>query len=495
MTVVAGGGGDSTLNRKHSWPVAVFLSGSISMCILVDILQHSAPLPFLPQELEEAGHDSYEIASVIGSYYWSGFLGGCIITSYQIHGLLFGNEDQQSWALLRSHIIKLAICLALGGSTLLVEAEVHYMERYASMHTLHLCCRLFQGFVGAFLFFYAFLLAVSAFEGSQQIFALTSTTIALNVAEVFGPFFGAWIFSVWGMDTTYYVLFSMSFVNIALLGVVYFMMPTDDDLERQKLVKSQAELSRTESDLRRTFEYRWARLMDVFTDKLLWRSLVVIAPAAMVKASFESILPLFADNHGYDEFQVGQLFTLIAAGFIIAATGLGYAWENWGHRAKAILVTISLFLLGATACIMLYAWGQSKSVPGRDLITYLNNAGGDETDASGVPRHHYLFLVCLVFYGILLGVTHTAAALYLSDVIDSMSHVKAKDSANGIWNTGWELGGSLGFVVAGAADTDSWHQEQRVLQWLGLLVILSGAAFVLLYYSGARKRVESPKLQ
>merc|ERR1719316_2261198 len=106
MTVAAGGHDDG-LDRNHSWPVAICLSTAISMCIMVDILQHSAPLPFLPQTLEEAGHDSYEIASVIGSYYWSGFLGGCIITSYQVYELLFGFDTVQTWALLRSHIIKL----------------------------------------------------------------------------------------------------------------------------------------------------------------------------------------------------------------------------------------------------------------------------------------------------------------------------------------------------------------------------------------------------
>ena len=32
----------------------------------------------------------------------------------------------------------------------------------------------------------------------------------------------------------------------------------------------------------------------------------------------------------------------------------------------------------------------------------------------------------------------------------------------GIWNTGWELGGSLGFIAAGFAETDSWRQQQYV---------------------------------
>jgi len=490
MTVAAGGG-DDTLDRRHTWPVAICLSTAISMCIMVDILQHSAPLPFLPQTLEEAGHDSYEIASVIGSYYWSGFLGGCIITSYQVYELLFGTDVMQTWALLRSHIIKLGVCLALGGATLILEAEVHYMERYASMHALHLGCRLFQGFIGAFLFFYAFLLAISAFQDAQQVFALTATTIALNVAEVFGPFFGAWIFSVYGMTSTYYVLFMMSVANNVLLACAYFLMPTDDPEQQALLGKETKEMARTESDLRRSFEDRWRSLMQVLTDVLLWRSLVVIGPAAMIKASFESILPLFADNHGYNEFEVGQLFSLIAIGFIIAAMWLGKAWKNMTSRAKAVWVTFSLFFLGLIACVMLYSWGASHTIPVRDWIEYLNNAG-EENPAT---QHHYLFLVCLVFYGALLGITHEAAALYLAEVVDSMEFAKAKAATNGIWNTGWELGGSLGFVVAGAADTDSWHQEQRVLQWLGLLAIVAGASFVLLYYSSTRKPVQSPKLQ
>merc|ERR1719453_2497678 len=247
-----------------------------------------------------------------------------------------------------------------------------------SVHSLHLGCRLFQGFIGAFLFFYAFLLAQAAFENQQQHFALTMTTVSLNVAEVFGPFFGAWLFANWGLSYCYYVLFSMSLVNNVLLVAVYFMLPTDDP-ERQALLSKQSDvsLSHDESNLsaRSTYEERFDRLQEVLQNRLLWRSLVVIAPAAMVKASFESILPLFGDNHGYDEFEVGQLFTLIALGFIFAAVLLGMPyynlWDNLSDRGRAVLVSMSLFMLGFVACVVLYSWGVSRSIVLRDWIEYL----------------------------------------------------------------------------------------------------------------------------
>ena len=34
---------------------------------------------------------------------------------------------------------------------------------------------------------------------------------------------------------------------------------------------------------------------------------------------------------------------------------------------------------------------------------------------------------------------------------------------NGIFNTCWELGGSLGFILAGFASQHDWRQEQFVL--------------------------------
>merc|ERR1719253_576633 len=169
-----------------------------------------------------------EIAAVMGGYYWMGFLGGLLLTLYQIHGLLWGVYAEPSWRAMRSHVLKLGVGLMLGSCTLLVEAKANHSS-YASMHTIHLNCRLVQGFLGAFLFFYAYLLAATAFEGRQQVFALTLATISLNVAEVFGPFLGAWIFTNWGLEFTYYVLAALSLLNNILLFATYYTFPRDLD--------------------------------------------------------------------------------------------------------------------------------------------------------------------------------------------------------------------------------------------------------------------------
>merc|ERR1719217_2038947 len=420
-----------------------------------------------------------EIAAVMGGYYWMGFLGGLLLTMYQIHGLLWGQYAEPSWRAMRSHVLKLGVGLMLGSLTLLVEAKANH-NSFASMHTIHLNCRLVQGFLGAFLFFYAYLLAATAFEGRQQVFALTLATISLNVAEVFGPFVGAWIFSYWGLQATYYVLAALSILNNVLLLVTYFAFPRDEEEEpeTQPLLQSRTSsrqvartpgtpqtdpsrqsprtptISRPPSPRAQTAWLsarpdRWLRLQRVLTDSWLLRSLIVIAPAAMVKSSFESILPLFGSNHGYNEFEVGILFTMVACGFIVASVTLGWV-----------------------ACTMLYTWGEEThhGLPASDMISYLNH--GD----------HALFHFMLVAYGVLLGLTHTGASLSLGEVLEELSDERSQGAANGMWNTGWELGGSIGFIVAGVADTDSWRQEQKVLTALGCLVFAATGAFLASFF-------------
>merc|ERR1719482_721151 len=444
-----------------------------------------------------------EIAAVMGGYYWMGFLGGLLLTMYQIHGLLWGQYAEPSWRALRSHVLKLGVGLMLGSLTLLVEAKANH-NSYASMHTIHLNCRLVQGFLGAFLFFYAYLLAATAFEGRQQVFALTLATISLNVAEVFGPFFGAWIFSFWGLQATYYVLAALSILNNVLLLVTYFAFPRDEEEEEetQPLLQSRTSsrqvartpgtpqtdpsrasprtpsISRPPSPRAQTAWLsarpdRCLRLQRVMTDSWLLRSLIVIAPAAMIKSSFESILPLFGSNHGYDEYEVGLLFTMIAIGFIVASISLGYVWEILSRNARLIIVAGSLFFLGCIACTMLYTWGYEThhDLPISPAISYVNNG------------HHYAFYGCLGIYGILLGLTHTGASLYLGEVFEELSDERSKGAANGVWNTGWELGGSIGFAVAGVADTDSWKQEQNVLTALGCLVFAACGAFLASFFT------------
>jgi hypothetical protein len=436
-----------------------------------------------------------EIAAVMGGYYWMGFVGGLVLTAYQIHGLLWGEFTEVTWKACRSHVVKLGVGLVLGSATLLLEAEAEHNE-YASMHTVHLNCRLVQGFLGAFLFFYAYYLAATMFEGAQQVFALTLATICLNVAEVFGPFLGAWIFSVWGLEMAYYVLAALSVLNNALLLVVYWVLPVDkvpvhgaDEstalLDGESPTYHQppgsartpreaaSSLSHPNSSTtwreHASFMERYTRLRKVLMDPILIQSIIVIAPAAMVKSSFESILPLFGDNHGFSVLEVGVLFTMVAGGFICASIFTGVFWDRLSKRTQVWLVGISLFLLGCTACVMLHSWGHRRDdAIGTDVIRTLNNG------------EHHLFYVSLVVYGILLGLTHCGASLYLGEVVEYLDDEKSKGAANGIWNTGWELGGSIGFAVAGSADTDSWKQEQRVLKALGILLFVATMAFTVM---------------
>ena len=99
--------------------------------------------------------------------------------------------------------------------------------KFHCFRLVHTTCRLAQGFLGAFLFFFSFLLAIELFSGKQQIFALTAATVALNVAEVFGPFLGAGVFSLWGDSASFFILAGASFMNQLFLWVVFYLLGSD----------------------------------------------------------------------------------------------------------------------------------------------------------------------------------------------------------------------------------------------------------------------------
>jgi hypothetical protein len=327
----------------------------------------------------------------------------------------------------------------------------------------------------------------------------------LNVAEVFGPFVGAAIFTNYGLAEAYYVLAALSVINNVFLVGAYFVMPTDpedeiDDIvmpdERSALlpaarqspvqkspkapkapspgdspamptVSTEVGLPDTAPPAGASVGTQGQRLGRVLTNRLLIASIVCIAPAAMVKSSMEGILPLFAGTQGYDEFEVGQLFTMVSIGFILSATCLGYIWTSLRPFGRVALSGISLILLGALACVILRAYGIDKTPTWyAEFFIWMN----------GSTR--VTFYAFLVLYGVLLGLTHTAPALYLGEVLDSLEEdAQCKQAANGIWNTAWEFGGSIGFIAAGAPDTDSWRQEQSVLTSIGSCVLVAAGVF------------------
>lgn len=448
--------------RRHTWQKATFIASAIALCITVDIFQHSLPLPFLPQELESQGHSALEIASVMGSYYWSGFLGGMCLTSFQIHRVLFGTVEEPSWTDLRGHMYKLMFGLSVGCVTLVAEALNPQMT-WISDYNVHFACRFAQGFLGAFLFFYSYLLSVALFEGQQQVMALTMASVALNVAEVFGPFIGATIFTYHGIPAAYWFLAVLSVLNNFMLSCAIYMMPSDSDEELVALMAHREQIARQADQRTDTWQDRLKQLGVIIRHPDLVRSVLVIVPAALVKSCFEAILPFFAGNHMYSEFQVGNLFTIVAVAYIITSVSLGYIWESMSSNVQTILVAVGLCGLAYVSAFLLVFYHI-------DLVVKMPM----------VPdlTHHELFYAALFGYGVLLGLTHTPAAYMLGNAIDGLDDVASKDAANGIWNTAWEMGGSAGFVLAGYPATDNWRDEQWVLGLTASVVCLGTVGFL-----------------
>merc|ERR1719440_683117 len=102
------------------------MTTGLSLCITVDILQYSMPLAFLPSVLEDRGHSPMRIATAIGIYYWTGFLGGLVITSYQVWRCLYEKHQEgqeiTTYETVCRHIKYLIIGLGIGTLTLFLQA-------------------------------------------------------------------------------------------------------------------------------------------------------------------------------------------------------------------------------------------------------------------------------------------------------------------------------------------------------------------------------------
>eukprot|EP00928_Gymnodinium_smaydae_P078590 TRINITY_DN62712_c0_g1_i1.p1 TRINITY_DN62712_c0_g1~~TRINITY_DN62712_c0_g1_i1.p1 ORF type:complete len:473 (+),score=106.38 TRINITY_DN62712_c0_g1_i1:52-1470(+) len=456
-----------TLHKDWSLAYAAFCSVSVALCIVIDILQYSAALSFLPQGLKDRGHSAPEIASVVGSYYWAGFLGGAVITAYQCRRVVCEQPQELRWSHLRCHVLCLIVGLFCGSLTLAAEG-------FAASYTVHLVCRTLQGFLGAFLFFFSFFLSIELFEANsyQQTLALTLSSMALHTAEVFGPFLGAAIYTQLGPRAPFFVLAVASFFVQALLGMVFMTLPTDDPDD--DLAHFRGEWSPIAFSLDGTPKERgWSDLRRLLTHADLWRSVLVIMPAAMVKAALEGVLPLFADHKlRYDEYEVGLCFTLVALSFLSASIALSLIWNHLRAEQQVTLITSSMTLLGVVSCTLLisYMYGGHCNLLIDDML--------DPTpDCTYNKKSVYMFYLFLVLFGVSSAGCFTPSAYLIGSVVDSFEDAAMKDAANGVWNTLWEVGGSLGLALAGIPSTRNWRQEEYLMFVLGCVVILAGVAF------------------
>jgi len=473
------------VTRDHSWPKCVFMVFGLSLCITVDILQYSMPLAFLPSVLEDRGHAPSTIATAIGVYYWTGFLGCLLITGYQVCKLLKSEEDDlhpvtpagrdaanqpTTVATVRRQIIYLIIGLGIGAATLIGQA----LHPRCWVHTT---CRFIQGFAGSFIFIYAFLLSATLFKDKQQTFAMTMASTALNVAEVLGSSLGAYVFDRYGEEAVFAFMGVMSVLNQLLLIAVLAVIRGDGtvatprpnyesagSLESEGVARSptanfiRAASPRMPKAIRRfkITEVGWRRTKEVFSGKRLLCAVTLIFCSAVVKGSVEEVLPFHADHRWHMEpLEIGRLFSLIALTYICASWSSGLLWQSLANK-RVLFSAFWIVALGLVAYSMLLV--------------------------NSYYHHEKALWVGVLAYGMCLGVTHTPATLILSDAVEK-EEGRAKEVANGIFNTMWEAGGSLGFLLGGFLAHDYGNQLRLFFSYT-LLCAACGA--VLLYLGGVR---------
>jgi len=447
------------VTRDHSWPKCIFMVCGLSLCITVDILQYSMPLAFLPSVLEDRGHGPSTIATAIGVYYWTGFLGCLLITGYQVCKLLKSEEDDlhpvtpagrdaanqpTTVATVRRQIIYLIIGLGIGAATLIGQA----LHPRCWVHTT---CRCIQGFAGSFIFIYAFLLSATLFKDKQQTFAMTMASTALNVAEVLGSSLGAYVFDRWGEEAVFAVMGVMSVLNQLLLIAILSVVVGDGTIAMPR-----PNYESTCSSIRRfkITDVGWRRTKEVFTGKRLMCAVTLIFVSAVVKGTVEEVLPSHADHRWHMEpLEIGRLFSLIALTYICASWASGLLWQSLANKR----VLFSAFWIVALGLVAYFVFLVSSVYP-----------------------HQKALYAGVLGYGMCLGVTHTPATLILSDAVEK-EEGRAKEVANGIFNTMWEAGGSLGFLLGGFLAHDYANQLKLFFSYT-LLCAACGAG--LLYIGG-----------
>jgi len=440
------------INREHTTFQYVFILTSVSMCITVDILQYAMPLAFLPSVLEDRGHSPMKIATAIGVYYWTGLLGGIVLTSYEVWRMLYTKAEHSvnatPFATVQRQIKVVIFNLGIGVITLFVQAwlPLEAIEPYGMLE-MHTVCRFVQGFVGAFLFFYVFLLNVAIFKGQQQVMAMTLASCATVLAELAGPLLGSIIFDTLGQRAVFWTLGAVSFANQAMLvGVLYTISPTthagtpilasaEPDETSPMLIAEDANeeigdgaamVTSKQTELWWSFLIpqpgKLAQLACLLKNPTFICANLIITMSAGIKGSVEEMLPFHADHQwGYQPMQIGQLFCTTAVAFFVAAAIVSQTWTSLG-RFQVVFSSQCIALLGVTACMSFH-------------VAYYYK---DETALFGT----------FASYGFAAGLSFTAAAQLIAEVVDH-AEGHTKDAANGIWNTMWEVGGSTGFFLGG----------------------------------------------
>jgi len=426
------GGPVQYIDRQHSTFRYVFIMTSISICITVDILQYSMPLAFLPSVLEDRGHSPEMIATAIGVYYWTGLLGGICVTSYECWKMLYTKDDHAvditPFPTVQRQIKLIIFNLGIGVCTLFIQANNPRWH-------VHTACRFVQGFVGAFLFFYVFLLNVAIFKGQQQVIAMTCASCATVLAELAGPLLGSVLYDAYGQRTVFWFLGIVSCINQVMLVVVLYTVRATEEFETASQSRGSTPiLSSPNPDAAAGAPKEeavnfwtpqpgaWEKMKVLLQNPTFICANLLIAMSGVIKGSVEEMLPFHADHQwGYDPVTIGQLFCTTAVAYFVGASVVSYIWTELA-RFQLWFSAQCLVLLGATTWMGFH-------------VAYYYKV---ETALFGT----------FAAYGLCAGLAFTCAAQLIADVVNR-AEGHAKDAANGIWNTCWEFGGSTGFAMGG----------------------------------------------
>merc|ERR1719321_264563 len=415
------------IDREHTRCQYLFLLTSVSMCITVDILQYAMPLAFLPSVLEDRGHSPEKISLAIGVYYYTGLLGGAMLTSYEIYKMFYvkaHDVDITTFADVKRQLKIVIFNLGLGVLTLFVQA-------WSPRMAVHTACRFIQGFVGAFLFFFVFLLNVAIFKGQQRVVAMSCASCATVLAELAGPLLGSVLYDNYGQSAVFWFLSLASILNqVMLVGVFYTIQHTTEIGSAQSspmLANRHPDeavgVSQNEVENRWTpLPGAWTKMKNLLKDPTFICAVLLITMAGVIKGSVEEMLPFHADHEwGYDPVQIGKLFCTMAVSYLMGAGLITQFWLSLG-RFQVGFSSQCILLMGVATWVSFHVYAYY----------------GSETT----------LFVSFATYGFFAGLAFTSAAQLIAAVVDK-AEGHAKDAANGMWNTMWELGGSTGFALGG----------------------------------------------
>lgn len=417
------------IDREHTRCQYLFLLTSVSMCITVDILQYAMPLAFLPSVLEDRGHSPEKIAMAIGVYYYTGLLGGAMLTSYEIYKMFYvkaHDVDITTFADVKRQLKIIIFNLGIGVLTLFVQA-------WSPRMAVHTACRFIQGFVGAFLFFFVFLLNVAIFKGQQRVVAMSFASCATVLAELAGPLLGSVLYDNYGQSAVFWFLSLASIVNQVMLVGVFFTIKHTTEIGSAKIADKHPQIPDEADEAggvsQNSMENRWTplpgawiKMKTLLQDATFICAVLMITMAGVIKGSVEEMLPFHADHEwGYDPVQIGKLFCTMAVAYLIGAASITQFWLSLG-RFQIGFSSQCILLLGVATWVSFHVYAYY----------------GNET----------MLIGSFATYGLFAGLAFTSAAQLIAEVVDK-SEGHAKDAANGMWNTMWELGGSTGFALGG----------------------------------------------